>query len=1039
MDNKYKSELTNGLTPEQAEAVTYTPEGKLRIAAGAGSGKTEVLTRRISGILASGILPEEMVAITYTQKAAAEMKARLIEKRKLHPSILRKMEVSTFHAFLSKFLRQDPFGAGIDRSDTILTENGRQLILAELKEKFAEIHGNDIIAGKEPLGATLAAKLISDFPSALSNIRRFLLSPHEFFQKTSQFLKDKTGEDAELAKNCLSWLFRFFHLYLQELQKRHLLDFDEILIKGKELIHSMREGETLPERRIFLIDEFQDNNSEQLGIVEQFTSDRDSHITVVGDEKQSIYRFQGAEVQNFREFPSDQDIFLKDNFRSYEEIIKLADSFLEIGGEAGKMFIPQHARMGKSPRENPVVCFLHETKDKAEICNQLTEMIHYIVKSGLKLNKTGKPANYGDIAIIVSSIRSLPSELEDALAAKQIPYIMSGGLGFYARSEINEILAFLKLLAHPQDDHALVKILTGPLYGLSDSELALLATSERHENTALLPHILALPKDQLPLKAKQFRELYIAMKQRSPKLGILDLCHNILEQAGFYEYAASQRSELKRRRMENNLNKFLNIVRNFEQNGIFTTIRDFLKYVEKVLNSGIEEDEAGLGLEEGDALKILTIHKSKGLEFPIVICPFLQKRTYKRKGIIHFTKDAGLLINKPRTKPIEGSPLYDYFQADKQASESEDRRKLYVAFTRAEEMLIIAGDKKASLPPEKEPKEPTSPEPLLDIRKINEQAPDLVNLKELENWQDTIDNWLSFGQTEPVSPPEEKEVEIDIENLTSELEAITAFVSSPTESLITAEETSETYSLADISMFQSCPRKFFFTSQHIKSFTEKETSFSATVGTMVHESIRLFHTNNGHLLDEGQKTDLIKENLERIKGLFPDGEEAALRASKLLEVYIGSELAQSEPFLMEAEVNIKFNAPTGPFFLRGFVDRVNNINGEIQIVDFKTRSYSPEAHKKYSDQLALYLIAAQKGVIGKIGALNFPSAHIAYLTQEKLELKKIAPDLIKFENETIKCVEEIRIEKSWQPKENAPCSKCGFMVLCNGMKPKAQI
>ncbi len=1028
--------LLEGLTEEQKQAVSAAPEGHLRIAAGAGSGKTEVLTRRVIAILESDVKPEEMVAITYTQKAAAEMKTRLVEKRKLNPSIMRKMEVSTFHSFLSNFLRKDPFGAGIDRGDAIITESSRQLLVAELKDSFAETYGEEIISGNKALGEKYAKALIEEFGSALSKIRRFLLSPGEFYRLSIQKFADRPDAPEKIEQDCLEWLFKFLNLYLAELRKRNLMDFDEILIKGKSLIEAMRSEEVLPEKRVFLIDEFQDNNPEQFGIVQLFTDNRNGHITVVGDEKQSIYRFQGAEVQTFRGFPADTDVLLGDNFRSYSEILELADSFLKMGSITQQAFYPQNARLGSSPRQNPICCLTwDEDKSDEQICQNLAEMIKQMVDQRLELKKSGKTIKFGDIAIIASSIKALPKELEDALSERKIPYVMSGGLGFYARSEINEVIAFLRILVQPNEDHALIKILTGPIYGLSDSDLASLSLAGRHGDTPLLPHLLALPEDELPINALHFRKLYTHLKSVSHKMSLLELCHKILEQAGFYEYSASQESDLKRMRMENNLNKFLGIVRSFEQNGIFTTIRDFLKYVEKILDSGIEEDEAGLGLEEGDAVKIMTIHKSKGLEFPVVFCPFLKARRYRRSGSLFFTRENGLMVfPEQNSKLPETSSLHKYFEAEKLAEEEEEKRRLYVAFTRAEELLIPCGKLEHSFMEEPDSKKPL--QPLALIREILQISPNIGQIRELNEWPEVIAGWLKDGQ----SPAPQIETvtqdlpAIDTEALTESVKAISEFIHTDFGLAKAGEKLLETYSLQDFNIFKSCPRKYYFTTQHIKSFSENRPSFSSTAGTLVHETIRIFHSNNGHELSPSQKSAKAGEILSQLIPLYGEmGLAARNRANSIAQVYMNSELSSQKPWLFEAEINVRFECDGVPFLMRGFVDRVDRNESGIKIIDFKTREYSAIAHQKYATQMAFYLIASQRGVIGDPGSLNFPSANIAYLNESKLSLIPIEPDISRFEKEVTKAVRAIRNEQSWLPSVNAPCENCGFAVLCHGV------
>lgn len=1031
-------DLITGLTEEQQQAVLAAASGKMRISAGAGSGKTEVLTRRIAALLEQGIRPDEIVAITYTTKAAAEMKARLVDKRRIHPSKLREMEVATFHSFISRFLRQDPFGAGLDRSDAVIAENNRQLVIAELVDNFAEKFGDRIIEGPEALGAAVAMKLVKEFPGALSRIRRYLLKPAEFYGLAREIFKNRSVSATELEKRTLEWLFRFYVCYLEELERRGFLDFDEILLRGRNLVKDLRQSGVVPARRVFLIDEFQDNNPDQLDIVDTFCRDRDSHICVVGDEKQSIYRFQGANIDTFRDFASDNDVILRDNFRSYREIIELADSFLERGGDCGKMFVRQNARRGASPRFPAVGCLIApDEQSDTETCEQIAEMLQTIVSSGLRLvdRRTGqaRAAGYGDIAIIVSSIRGLPKAFEDALAGRQIPYLMSGGFSFYARSEIEEILAFLRLLNQPNDDHAVVKILTGPLYGLQDSELAAISSAGRHERVPLLPHILAQKEELLPEKARQFRQLFVLLKERSSRPGLLDLCHTILEQAGFYEYAAAHKSDLRRLRMQNNLGKFIGIVRAFEQNGVFTSLPDFLLYIERILLADIDEDEAGLGLEEGDAVKVMTIHKSKGLEFPIVVCPFLKRRTYRSTSRILFDRQHGLIVNDPSLPAAKGaSPaLSAYVEQDKAAAEAEDRRKLYVAFTRAEDLLLVTGRQIHSLPPEDEAK-PT--EPLHDVCEIISQNPELGKILPLPEWREIIDAWL-LGGHEP--PAEKKLPEMPVPEpaeLEKDLRAVAGFINRQTSPVVAVTHEQEIYSLQDLRLFKTCPRRYFFTSRHISSFSERPASFSGTLGTIVHETIRLFHTAGGHAEASPDAAARLAE--EKLAAVFPcygdAGKEAVGVARAIMRKYTASELGKSAPWMIEAEVNIKFSDAGGEFFIRGFADRVDRRDGEISIIDFKTRHYSPEAHAGYRDQLALYRIAAARGVLGETGCLNFARSFIAYLTADELRLEEIEPDMVAFESEILQTVRQIRAENEWEPAAGEICADCGFAVLCHG-------
>ena len=1042
-------ELTKGLTAEQAEAVTFPPKGKLRISAGAGSGKTEVLTRRIDALLKQGIKPEELVAITYTTKAASEMKDRLTEKRKISPSVLRKMEVATFHSFLSRFLKQDPFGAGIDSSVTVIDENTREILMLDLANKFAEQFGEKIINGENALGADIAAKLIAKFPLALSKIRRYLLNPGEFYRKAKQELNSR-GTDLEF--KTLEWLFQFYSLYMEELEKRNLLDFDEILIKSKHLIQNMRENGISPDRRIFLIDEFQDNNPNQLGIIEEFCRNLESQICVVGDEKQSIYRFQGAKVDTFRNFASDQDIILKDNFRSYSEIIDFADNFLEKGEDVGKMFVKQNAKRGNSPRYPAVSCLLSpEDMDTATVSQHIVQFIYDIVSSGMtipdrKNNNEMRPIRYGDIAIILNSVKNLPINFEDTMTSLQIPYVISGGFGLYDRSEIEDLLSFLKLLIQPEDDYSVVKILTGPLYGLKDSDLAKLSLEGKFDNIRLLPRILAMKEENLPEEAINFRNLYISIKERANKPGLVNLCHRIIEQAGFYEYSATLDSELKTKRINNNIAKFLGIVRDFEQNGVFTSLRDFLNHIERTRIADIDEDEAGLGLDEGDAVKIMTIHKSKGLEFPLVILPFIKGRNFRFNEKIIYDDQFGLIVNEKQStnsKEKNESPILEaYKQIDKNESTAEEFRKFYVAFTRSENLLVTIGEKKHSLPPENI--NTSSTQPLCHIVNILKENPTFGEVKELQNWPEILEKWLESGKAEKTETQkkEQKQSEADITMLENSIKSISKYLEEQTNATSSSiDNNKDIFSLQELALFKNCPRRYYFSSLHVGSFEERLEQIQTLVGKLTHESIRLFHENDGHQLpSEKEAIDFIESLLDKLLPCYTknNNEESFIhnlkaRTMTLLNRYIESDLSKTQPWLFEAEVNVKFdgNSITKPFFIRGFVDRVDLEEGNnIKIIDFKTREYSPEAHESYKRQLALYRIASSRGVIGEMGQLNFTNSYIAYLNPKGLDLREIEPNLNNFEEEAAQIVANIRKEQLWLAQKSELCKDCQYKNLC---------
>lgn len=1030
------TDLLSRLNPEQSRAVSEPPEGFVKIAAGAGSGKTEVLTRRIVALLRQGIRPSQLVAITYTRKAAAEMKERLaLPERGVGAAILRDLQVSTFHAFLGDWLRRDPFGAGLDRGDAVLTEVGRKLILSEILEEFRQAHAAELLEGAEAFGPDLAHHITELFPRLLGDVRRYLLSPGGFQRFSDLRFSERPAPPAPLELLVQTWFFRFYSRYLQKLEERHLLDFDEILRRGADLIVSQRESGLEPEQRFFLIDEFQDNNREQFAIIRSFIEGRNGHVTVVGDEKQSIYRFQGADIGTFRSFPATGTIWLNRNYRSVQEILTLADRYISLGIDDPPP--PQEADRGPSPRPQPVVCLLAPPQAEELEAEAVAGMIEALVKGGLRIDGRDGPRalTYGDCAVIVNSVTNLPRAYEDALLARGIPYVLSGGLGFYARHEIAAVVAFLKLLVRPDDDFSLATILTGPQYGLSDAELARLFRERHEEKVSLLAHLLALPEQGLPERVVSFRRLFARLQSMSGSLGVLDLVYAVLEQAGFFEHAASQADDLRRRRLENNLAKFIGIVRAFEANGVFTTLRDFLAYHDKTRDSGVDEDEAGLGLEEGEAVKILTIHRAKGLEFPVVFLPRMRTRVFKREQGLYITREQGLITHQGENGGSPVDVLNAYWDTDETASNGEERRKLYVALTRARDLLVISG---SAINAEKDG------QALFELAGMLRDDTALGTVRPVEEWRDCTDAWLAAGslaphvllstQTPTVEPAEIRPQILALtERFTRERDARSGSAAADS---VSGHE--EIYSLADLDAYEQCPRRYFFRRRHVASLDEaSEGGRGPAVGNLVHRALRIYHESPVSSLSPSERRARLFDALERILPLHgEEGLAARDRASGLLERYLASPLAATNAYQLEAEVNLRLDAngttaPAGSFILRGFADRIDISDGDIHIIDYKTHAFSPRIHASYARQLALYLAAARRGLFCESGTLIVAAASLLYLTADEARLEAVDPDLPAFETAAGATVARIRAEQEWKPASNAPCAECSWAAFCS--------
>ena len=439
----------------------------------------------------------------------------------------------------------------------------------------------------------------------------------------------------------------------------------------------------------------------------------------------------------------------------------------------------------------------------------------------------------------------------------------------------------------------------------------------------------------------------------------------------------------------------------------------------------------------------------------MVILPFLKGRPYRFNEKIIYDDQLGLIVNeKNGDKDAVLPAAEEYKQIDRAESASEDFRKLYVAFTRAENLLVITGTQKASLPPE-DPCKPIT-EPICHIVDILKENTGLGEIKFLDKWHELLEEWLKAGQEEPKEKAEKQLPKADIGMLENSIKSIGCFLEERAKAVSAVEDNNkDIFSLQELATFKICPRKFYFSNVHVGSFEERLEQVQTLVGKLAHESIRLFHQNDGHeLKSEKEALDLIESCLDKMIPCYlksnallamdvevseSQGDFKKVLKSKtmtLLNRYIESDLSKTKPWLFEAEVNVKFdgNAQTKPFFIRGFVDRVDLEEGNnIRIIDFKTREYSPEVHEGYKRQLALYRIAASRGVIGEMGCLNFADSYIAYLNPKGLDLREIEPNLTNFEEETAKVVADIRKEHLWAAKESEECDDCPYSNLCHRM------
>jgi len=550
-----------------------------------------------------------------------------------------------------------------------------------------------------------------------------------------------------------------------------------------------------------------------------------------------------------------------------------------------------------------------------------------------------------------------------------------------------------------------------------------MAMKVKKEKVSLFTHLFSLPENQLPQKALEFRKFFVELQLMEGKIGILEMVYRILDGGGFWEYVASQKTSLKRKRMENNLIKFIAIVRDFQREGIFSSVRDFLAYLDKILTSESEEEEAGLGLSESEAVKVMTIHKANGLEFPVVFLPYLKYRSFRFEGKTDFTRENGLIwFGDFKDDQVRAEFLERRKLEEKNAHRAEEIRKYYVAITRAQELLVLTGSAQIG----------TGENRLMkDFADILYMHPALGEVGEIGLWREIFDRWLAQGKGKPFSLGGETLQPIDLPEFLRSLELLSNFLSQPAEAVSEKPDKEEIYSLQDLENFSFCPRKFFLSRKLNLPPEPACINYGTILGTLIHRVIRIFHESGGEQANPEGRFENLTNILDRLLPLHPILPEKFIKLARtVLKNYSFSEISSVTPCLMEAEVNLRLNAPSGPFLLKGFADRVDRFGMEIKIYDFKIRAYSEKVHESYSKQMALYLSAASQGVLGELGSLNYPDISIVYLSALGVKIMPSEPDLQTFENWAIDTVESIRKTPRLPPMRKGECGRCGFLSFC---------
>jgi len=606
-------DLLEELNDKQHEAVVNI-DGPNLVIAGAGSGKTKVLTHKIAYLIKEkNIKPWNILAITFTNKAANEMKERV---RNLVGETVNDMWIGTFHAICVKILRRQIDRIGFNTSFIIFdTYDQKSLMKKILKDQNLD---EKIFTEKSVL-------------YEISNAKNEMLEPDQYSGRAiGDFRKEKIAE--------------IYNIYQRKLKENNAIDFDDIInFTVKILLDNPDLLEYYSEKfKYVLVDEYQDTNKAQFTLISLLAS-KYGNITVVGDNDQGIYSFRGADITNIlnfeKDFPGTKIIKLEQNYRCTKNILKIANEVIKNNETKYEKILWTSNSDGTTPK----VCIGDDEYDEA---NLIVEQINT-----LKIEEYYK---YSDFAVLYRmNVQS--RSIEDILRRENIPYKIIGGLKFYERKEIKDIIAYLRLLQNQSDNLSLIRIINEPKRGIGKTSLDKIEEIANSVGTFMYDIVKEADKYELNkvfANTREFVNVIEELKDKKDTLELTELVKEVLNKTGYLKALKLENTLESENRMQN-LEEFLTVVEEFEEEYAENSLSEFLEGI--TLSSDIDEME-----ETEDFVTLMTLHSAKGLEFPAVFIVGMEE------GIFPGHRAIG------EERELE-----------------EERRLCYVGITRAKEHLFL--------------------------------------------------------------------------------------------------------------------------------------------------------------------------------------------------------------------------------------------------------------------------------------------------------------------------------------------------------------
>lgn len=997
------------LNKEQIEAVTHS-DGPLLIVAGAGTGKTTVVTQRVAWLISKKKLkPEEILVLTFTDKAAGEMEERV---DKLLPLGYTDLWVSTFHSFAERILKTHALDIGLPLDFKLINQTDAWMLVRKNLDKFKLDYYRPVGNPTKFIHALLQhfsrckdeeiypenyLQYAEELKLNLDNMEnsRGKAAPADKGALTGDFLQDDFGEITRLNE-----VANAYHVYQQILLENNSLDFGDLINYTLKLFKQRPNllKKYQEQFKYILVDEFQDTNWAQYELIKLIAGEP-ANITVVGDDDQSIYKFRGASVSNIlnfkKDYPQALEIFLTKNYRSPQKVLDLAYNFIQLNN-------PDRLEIKLSDANKKLSKKLTSQKKDSGLVeynffSSLAEEVGKVADKIIELKEKDKEADWNDFAILVRA-NDAANDFMAELESRQIPQQFMAARGLYQKPVVRDIVNYLRLLDDYRESPALYRVLSMPIFKISQYQISNLMYWAGRKNWSLFEILrnISVIKNVEPDTASQISKLITWIDKHSSlakEKSVWEVILAFLTDSGYLEFI-KELAPLQTRQIFNELNQFGKKVSHFCKNSNNNKVSDWLDEFEMELDSG-DTGSLEWDVESGpESVKIMTIHGAKGLEFKYVFVPNLVDKRFP---------------TIKRSDPIElPDDLVKEILPEGDAHLQEERRLFYVALTRAGKGLFLSGGKDYGGMRSKKPS-----------RFIVELGLVENNIEGKENLSDTKPDQQNFNTAKSRVKNNKKSPEL--------------------------EKIPERFSFTQLKAFSSCPLQYKYAHILRIPVRGKPTfSFGKTIHSTLQKFFELVRSQA-----QAEQPDLFSSTGKKSKN--PQASEKDLldiyekcwiddwfddkkqekdykeKGKNALKVFYKDwSVSKKIPEYLEKGFNLKIDDYT----IRGVIDRIDRASdGGLEIIDYKTGRSKDLTKIDASNkmQLLIYQIAVSQIFSSEPKSLTFyyieDNQRATFLGSEK-EIEKVKLEI----NNIVTKIREGNFQAT--PSLHV-CKYCDFKEICD--------